>query len=268
MRGNRTAFIGTGFMARAMIGGIVGSGLRRPDEIVTVNPVDPEGAAAVTAEYGVIRGEPSDIASADAVIFAIKPQEFDNAVRMYGEYLTPDKLYLSIMAGIGTDRIENAIPGAAVVRLMPNLALSVAKSAVAYAPGRNADEDDCLLTEELFSVMGKVCRVSEDMISVVTAVSGSGPAYFCLLAEEMAKAAEEAGMDHDIAVSLAEQTLIGTAALIEKTGISAAELRRRVTSKKGTTEAALIAMTGSGFGDAVKKGVEAAKKRSDELSRS
>lgn len=268
MRGRRTAFIGTGFMARAMIGGIVGAGVRRPDEIVTVNPVDPEGAAAVTAEYGVIRGEPSDIAPADVVIFAIKPQEFDNAVRMYGEYFTPDKLYLSIMAGIGTERIESAIDGAAVVRLMPNLALSVAKSAVAYAPGKLAGEDDCALTEELFSVMGKIYRVSEDMISVVTAVSGSGPAYFCLLAEEMAAAAVEAGMDPEVAESLATQTLVGTAAILENTGVPAAELRRRVTSKKGTTEAALVAMADSGFGDAVKRGVEAAKNRSDELSRS
>ena len=268
MRGRKLAFIGTGFMARAMIGGIVGAGVRRPDEIVTVNPVDPEGAAAVTAEYGVVRGEPSDIAGADAVIFAIKPQEFDNAVRMYGGYFTPDKLYLSIMAGITTERIEDAVPGAAVVRLMPNMALSVAKSAVAYAPGKLADEGDCALTEELFGVMGKVLRVEEDEISLVTAVSGSGPAYFCLLAEEMAKAAAEAGMDPEVAEALATQTLLGTAAILENTGVSAAELRRRVTSKKGTTEAALLAMADSGFGEAVSRGVEAAKNRSDELSRS
>ena len=116
--------------------------------------------------------------------------------------------------------------------------------------------------------MGKIYRVSEDMISVVTAVSGSGPAYFCLLAEEMAAAAVEAGMDPKVAEALATQTLVGTAAILENTGVPAAELRRRVTSKKGTTEAALVAMADSGFGDAVKRGVKAATTRSDALSRS
>ncbi|MBR3639006.1 MAG: pyrroline-5-carboxylate reductase [Clostridia bacterium] len=266
MRGNRTAFIGTGFMARAMIGGIVGAGVRSPSDIFTVNPVDRNSAVEVSSLYGVRMGEIGDLSGADVVVFAIKPQQFDEAIAMYREFLTPDKLYLSIMAGITTGRLESAIPGAAVVRLMPNLALSVKKSSTAYAPGSLASEDDCALVEELFSVLGTVIRVGEDMISSVTALSGSGPAYFCLLTEKLAEAAKAEGMDPETADALALSTLIGTAKLLSGGDTTPEELRRRVTSKKGTTEAGVNAMLAAGFSEAVADGFNAARIRSDELS--
>ncbi|MBR6915271.1 MAG: pyrroline-5-carboxylate reductase [Clostridia bacterium] len=266
-RGNVTAFIGTGFMARAMIGGIVGAGVRSPGEIFTVNPVDPESAAEVSSIYGVRMGEIGDLRAADVVVFAIKPQQFREAKEMYREFLTPDKLYLSIMAGITTEKLEGAIPGAAVVRLMPNLALSVGKSSTAYAPGRYASDDDCKLVEELFSVLGTVIRVGEEMISSVTALSGSGPAYFCLLTEKLADAAKAQGMDPATADALALSTLIGTAKLLSGSDTTPEELRRRVTSKKGTTEAGVGAMLAAGFEKAVADGFNAARIRSDELSK-
>jgi len=266
MRGNKTAFIGTGFMARAMIGGIVDSGVRSPGDIFTVNPVDRESAVEVSSLYGVRMGEIGDLAGANVVIFAIKPQQFDEALAMYREFLSPDKLYLSIMAGITTGRLEAGIPGAAVVRLMPNLALSVKKSSTAYAPGKLATEDDCALVEELFSVLGTVLRVDEEMISSVTALSGSGPAYFCLLTEKLADAAAAQGMDRATADALALSTLIGTAELLSGGETTPEELRRRVTSKKGTTEAGVGAMLASGFAEAVADGFNAARIRSDELS--
>ena len=265
-RGQKIAFIGTGAMARAMIGGIVGSGLRKPENIITVNPVDRQSAAEVSELFGVVAGEPRDVTSADTVVFAIKPQQFEEAADMYREYFTADKLYLSIMAGITTKRLEGSIPNAAVVRLMPNLALSAGKSATVYAPGARAGARDCELVEELFSVMGTVARVDESLISAVTALSGSGPAYFCLLTEQLAEAGRKAGLNEETAGTLALQTLLGTAALLSKTGESPEELRRRVTSKKGTTEAGVNAMLSSGFAQAVEDGFEAARIRSDELS--
>ncbi|MBQ7474432.1 MAG: pyrroline-5-carboxylate reductase [Clostridia bacterium] len=265
-RGQKIAFIGTGFMARAMIGGIVGSGLRSPDAVLAVNPVEPESAAEVNRLFGVGVGGISDLDGADTVVFAVKPQQFDEALAMYRDHFTADKLYLSIMAGVTLARLEKSIPGAPVVRLMPNLALSVGKSATAFAPGSLASGEDVALVEELFSVMGVVLKVDEELISSVTGLSGSGPAYFCLLAEALAAAAEEKGMDRATADALALQTLIGTAELLEKTGVSAAELRRRVTSKKGTTEAGLLAMTAAGFEKAAADGFNAARIRCDELS--
>ena len=265
-RGHKTAFIGTGFMARAMIGGIVDSGVRLPGDIFTVNPVDRQSAAEVSHLYGVAMGEIGDLKRADVVVFAIKPQQFDEAAEMYREYLTPDKLYLSIMAGITTGRLEEAVPGAAVVRLMPNMALSVKKGATAYAPGTLATEEDCALVEELFSVLGTVMRVEEEMISSVTALSGSGPAYLCLLTEKLADAAKAEGMDPETADALALSTLIGTAKLLSNGTTAPGELRRRVTSKKGTTEAGVNAMLAGGFAEAVADGFNAARIRSDELS--
>ncbi len=265
-KGSRIAFIGTGTMARAMIGGIVGAGVRKSCDILTVNPVDRAGAAEVSEKYGVVAGEIPDLASADTVVFAIKPQQFEEALGMYRDYFTPDKLYLSIMAGITTTRLEDSIPGAAVIRLMPNLALSVGKSATVFAPGKLAGEDDCALVTELFSVMGTISKVDEGLISAVTALSGSGPAYYCLLTEKLADAGVKAGMSPEVAGELALQTLIGTAALLSQTEQTPEELRRRVTSKKGTTEAGVNAMLASGFAGAVGDGFEAARIRSDELS--
>ena len=136
-----------------------------------------------------------------------------------------------------------------------------------YAPGSLATADDCALVEELFSVVGTIVRVGEDMISPVTALSGSGPAYFCLLTEKLAEAAEDFGMDKKTADALALSTLIGTAKLLSDGDVTPEELRRRVTSKKGTTEAGVDAMLASGFAKAVADGFNAARIRSDELSK-
>lgn len=263
----KIAFIGTGFMGGAMISGLVSSGVIEPCGVLAVNPVDKKSALDLAEKYGVVAAAAEDIKSADVVFFAIKPQEFETAVEMYGEFFTPDKLYLSIIAGISTEKIESAIKGAPVIRLMPNLALSVGKSATVYALGKAADEEDARLTEDLFSVLGVVRRVDEDMISVVTALSGSGPAYFYLLAEEMARYAVSDGLDPELAEELAVQTLKGTAALIEQSMESPVEMRRRITSKKGTTEAGVGAMLEAGFGEAVSKGCMAARLRSDELGK-
>ena len=263
----KIAFIGTGFMAGAMIGGLVRAGKVAAENIFAVNPVDRDSAEALADKYGVINGKPEDIEKADVVMFAVKPQDFDTACEMYIDFFTEDKLYLSIMAGISTEKLENKLSGARTVRLMPNLALSVGKSATVYALGKNAVEEDASLTEELFSVMGIIHRVDENMISAVTALSGSGPAYFYLLAEEMAKSAAADGMDPELAETLAVQTLVGTAELISQSKESPREMRRRITSKKGTTEAAVDAMLESGFADTVAKGYMAARLRSDELGK-
>ena len=114
--------------------------------------------------------------------------------------------------------------------------------------------------------MGTVTRIDEGLISAVTALSGSGPAYFCLLTEQLAEAGKKAGMSEDAAAALALQTLLGTAELLSRGGSSPEELRRRVTSKKGTTEAGILAMLSTGFAESVEAGFEAARIRSDELS--
>lgn len=261
----KIAFIGSGFMAGAMISGIVKGGVCDAENIYVINEAFPESAEEAVKKYGVVHGKPSDIANCDVVVFGVKPQIFPEAVEMYGEYLTSDKLYLSIMAGISTGKLESILGGARVVRLMPNMPLSVGCSATVYVLGSASGEAEAEITEAIFAPLGIIKRVSEDEISAVTALSGSGPAYFCRMAEAMTEAGINMGLDPSLAAELAVQTLVGTAETIKVLGITPAELRVRVTSKKGTTEAALNAMTENDFEGIIETAMNASKNRSDEL---
>lgn len=264
---SKIAFIGAGFMAGAMIDGILSGDVADKANIYVINEAFPNLAAEAAEKYGVNHGKPSDIADCEIVVFGVKPQVFPEAVEMYGEYFTSDKLYLSIMAGISTETLEEATHLGRVVRLMPNMPLSVRQSSTVYVLGKNCGEAEAEVTEAMFAPLGIIKRVEENMISAVTALSGSGPAYFCRLTEAMAKAAVELGMDESLAHELAVQTLIGTAETIKETGVDPATLRIRVTSKKGTTEAALNAMTDTGFDESVAAALVAARMRSDELGK-
>ena len=261
----KIAFIGSGFMAGAMMNGIVNGGVCDAENIYVINEAFPESAEEAVEKYGVIHGCPEDIKKCDVVVFGVKPQIFPEAALMYGEYLTSDKLYLSIMAGISCEKLESTLDGARVVRLMPNMPLAVGCSATVYALGKASGEAEAEVTEVIFAPLGIIKRVREEEISAVTALSGSGPAYFCRMAEAMAEAGVKMGLDKAVAEELALQTLIGTAETLKAQGISPETLRVRVTSKKGTTEAALNAMSENGFEGVIEAAMNAAKHRSDEL---
>lgn len=263
----KIAFIGSGFMARGAIRGLVESGTLTPQSILVVNDADPADRDDCAAVYGVRAAGGADIAEADVVFFAVKPQNFETVCAQYGEFFTSDKLYLTIMAGISTASVASGVGGGRVVRFMPNLALSVGLSATAFALGEGCGEEERSAARALFEPLGAVVEVAESELSAVTALSGSGPAYFCYLCEGMIAAAVADGMDADKARTLAVQTLIGTAKLIEDSGEAPSEMRRRITSKKGTTEAGINAMTASGFFDVIAAGYAAARDRSDELGK-
>ena len=166
----KIAFVGAGFMAGAMIDGILSGGVADRANIYIINEAFPEAAAEAAEKYGVNHGKPADIADCDIVVFGVKPQVFSEAAGMYGEYFTPDKMYLSIMAGISVSSLEKTIDGGRVVRLMPNMPLSVGESATVYVLGNNCGEAEAEVTEAIFSPLGLIKRVDEDMISAVTAL--------------------------------------------------------------------------------------------------
>jgi pyrroline-5-carboxylate reductase len=263
----RTAFLGSGFIAKAMVAGLTESGAVPAENITVINPGNPVTAGALSEQYGVVQGRPEDVADADIVFFCVKPQNFRDAMDQYGKFFDSEKLYVSVMAGITTETMEGLIPGARVVRAMPNLGLSIKKSATGYALGRFAGEEDGRLAEELFAPLGLTERVDESLISAVTALSGSGPAYFYLLTDAMTEAAVRDGMDRETAEKLALQTFFGAAELMERNGASAKEMISHVASKGGTTEAGVNAMEKDGFRETVEKGYLAARKRSDELGK-
>ena len=242
------AFIGSGNMARAIIGGLVGTG-------------------KVARLYGTVSAAPERIGEAGCVVVAVKPQSFPAAAGTYAAHIAPGALVVSIMAGIGTAAVEAAFPQARVTRVMPNLALAVGCGAAGVAPGKTATEEDVELTVRIFSAAGVAVRVEESEIDSVAALSGSGAAYIYFLVENLRDAAVEDGMEPEKAALLARQTLIGAARQLEAgEDVPPEELRRRITSKKGTTEAAVNALAELGLPQAVRAAYQANKRRSRELA--
>ena len=264
----RIAILGSGYMAKAIVKGLLQSHVYNigPDDILMINPVDPDGAKEFCKETGIFFGEPEELSKAFAVIACFKPQNLNEAMPVYSPYLSGNQVFLSILAGVEIATLEKFLPATPVVRLMPNLALSAGKSATAFALGSKANAAHAELCETLFGALGQVRQVEEPMISVVTALSGSGPAYFYYLAEAMTDAAVALGMERETAEALCKQTFLGTAALWAEDNAPPSEMRKRITSKKGTTEAALTAMAEGKLPEVILSGMAAAKRRSDELA--
>ncbi|MBQ7827447.1 MAG: glutamate-5-semialdehyde dehydrogenase [Clostridia bacterium] len=261
------AVIGSGFMARSFVSGLISTKTLAAENITVVNPMDAEGRDKMAADFGCVAGDVADISGKDVVLYAIKPQNFTDDPEMYKPYVTENTCVMSIMAGVSTDALSEALGGRRVVRFMPNMALSQLESATAFALGKTATDDDRKMAQKLFAPLGIVVEVVESQMSDVTALSGSGPAYFCRLCEVMAKAAEAEGFDPADAEKLAVQTFVGTVKLLDELKISPAELRARITSKGGTTYAALCSMDETDFDGSVAAAMAAAKRRSDELGK-
>lgn len=263
LENKKVAVLGSGNMARAL-----SLGLKGKTDLTIINPADEENAKAFAFEHGFSFGNPSDLPEKDVVILAFKPQNLSEAKEIYGSYFTKNQTVISILAGIKICMLEDLTgKGVAVVRTMPNLALQVSKSATAYSLGTSATEEDGRLTEEIFSKLGVVTKVSETDLDTVTALSGSGPAYIYLLAECMTKAAVNLGMSESSAEMLTRQTFLGTVKLWENSTETPTKLRERITSKKGTTEAAVNTMLACGIEEVIEKGLTAAKNRSEELAK-
>ena len=259
------AFIGSGNMARAIIGGLVHTGTAG-ENILVVNPNNPKSCGEVQALYGAVPAPAEALEQADTVVVAVKPQSFPAAAPLYAPHIRPGTLVVSIMAGIPTAAVEAAFPTARVTRVMPNLALAVGCGAAGVAPGATATDADVDLTVKIFSAAGVAVAVDEAEIDSVAAISGSGAAYVYFLVENLRDAAIEDGMEPQKAALLARQTLIGAARQLEQEDVPPEELRRRITSKKGTTEAAINAMAEAGLPAAVRAGYQANKRRSRELA--
>lgn len=268
LKDKKLAILGSGFMAKAIAGGLVKSGAVSEDNIIIINSYDAENAKKYADSMSMKYGTEKDLPCADIVICAFKPQNLAEAKIMYAPYWNQNQLVISIMAGIEIEMLEDMVPkGTKVIRTMPNLALGVEKSATAYSLGTNADNADGALCEEIFGVLGIVEKTEEKNISTVTGLSGSGPAYFYYLAECMIESAVEQGLERSVAETLCKQTFLGTAKLWENDDASPDEMRRRITSAKGTTDAAIRTMQACGLAEAVNKGCRAAADRSNELAK-
>ncbi|MBZ4687212.1 MAG: pyrroline-5-carboxylate reductase [Clostridia bacterium] len=265
----KLCIIGSGYMAEAIIKGLVSKNLLPAENIFVVNPLDEEKVLKLKDLYGIIpREKEAGIIDADIIIIAFKPQDVAEAMAMYNPFFRKDHLLISILAGISTDLLQKlADSPLAIVRTMPNLALGIGESATAYCLGKYANEKHAQTVEKIFSTTGSIIRVQEKDMDIVTGLSGSGPAYIYYLLEALIEGGCKEGLSEEKAMELAKQTLIGAAKLLQESGAHPKELRRKITSAKGTTEAAINKMDSYQFTKIVQEGVSAATRRSKQLGK-
>jgi len=263
-------FLGSGNMAEALIKGIGSANLYAPEQIF-ITDINPDRLALLTKNYGVqaINNNPDLAARVDTLVLSVKPRNIPDVLPEIEESLTPDTLLISIAAGIRIADITAILPGTPVIRVMPNTPALIGQGAAALVANKEA-AGKLQTALAIFSAVGKaVVLEDESLMDAVTAVSGSGPAYFFLLAEEMINAACELNLPYHVAKNLVLQTAKGAALLAvdaDKAGQTPADLRKKVTSPGGTTEAALKVLAGANFASIVKKAVRRACERSRELS--
>ena len=197
----------------------------------------------------------------DIIILAVKPQDIGEVLREIRPYVK-EKLIISIAAGVATSSIEKALGKARVIRVMPNMPAMVGKGISAVTRGRFAKPEDLKIAFGIFSKVGEVAEIKENMMDAVTAVSGSGPAYYFLFTHLLAKAGEANGLEKGLAMKLAKAAFIGAAETACRKDLSMEEFVKKVASKGGTTEAALKAFEQGKLGAIIKKAVKAAAHRS------
>jgi len=263
-------FIGSGNMAEALIKGVIAADVYRPDDII-ISDVRGERLQELAGEYKVRTAQNNIdlVGKADVVVLSVKPQNMDEVLGQVKGKLRESVVVISIAAGITTAKISAAMGEVPIIRVMPNTPALVGEGASALF-AKNAGTEAMGLAMKIFSAVGKAVVVdSEELIDAVTAVSGSGPAYFFLLMEEMIKAGEQLGLDEATAKELVLQTAKGAALLAEQAdgrGETATQLRRKVTSPGGTTEAALKVFAEKNISKLITMALTAARDRSKELS--
>jgi pyrroline-5-carboxylate reductase len=259
------AVLGAGKIGEALLAGLLGGG-RRVGELMFTER-HPGRSAELTTRYG-IRGV--DVATAakeaDVLVVAVKPQDIEPLLDELAPAVGTEKLVVSLCAGLPTALFERRLAdGVPVVRVMPNTPMIVGEAMSAISPGRHATVDHLATVEELLSVVGMVVRVPESQQDAVTALSGSGPAYFFFLVEAMIDAGILLGLPRAVSEKLIIQSAVGAAAMLARTGEHPVTLREAVTSPAGTTIMAIRELEKHGVRAALLDAIEAARDRSQEL---
>jgi pyrroline-5-carboxylate reductase len=262
-------FIGCGNMAAAIIAGILKAKLFKSKNIVC-NDVSKEKALLLKEKFGVeTADDKKDILnSADIIFLAVKPQNTAEVFLEIKEFLLKNTLFISIAAGITTKFIETSIgKEIAVVRAMPNTPSLVLEGMTSLCEGNFVSNEQLQIAKDLFSAIGKVEVLEEKYFDVITALSGSGPAYVFYLCELMQNAAEKLGLDKNTAQKLSIQTFLGSGKMLSESGETAKILKEKVTSPNGVTAMALDYFNSVNFSDIVLKAMEKAANRAKELNK-
>ena len=261
------AVLGAGKIGEALLSGLLKAG-RSPAELMFTERF-PTRAAELSKTYGI---EHVDVASAaqraDVLVVAVKPQDIEPLLDEIAPKVPEGQLVVSLCAGLPTKLFERRLPeGTAVVRVMPNTPMLVGEAMSAISGGAHAEERHLDLVEELLGSVGQVARVPESQQDAVTALSGSGPAYFYYLVEAMIDAGILLGIPREKAADLIVQSAVGAAAMLREGGGHPVMLREAVTSPAGTTIAGLRELEKHGVRAALIDAIEAARDRSVELGK-
>ena len=264
----KVAILGTGRIGEALVVGLLSSGWREPGEIAATAR-RAERVEELRARHGVEATLSNHDASAGAalVVVAVKPQDIEGLLGEIGGLILPEQTVLTIAAAIPTARIESRLSGyVPVVRAMPNTPATVHEGIAGLCAGAHAGDEHLALAEEALSHLGAVVRVPESALDAITAVSGSGPAYFALLAEAMIEAGILLGLSREVSTQLVIQTMFGTAKQLRDEKMHPVELREMVTSPGGTTIAAIRELEMAGVRAAFLNAIQAAMVRARELA--
>ncbi|MBS4199584.1 pyrroline-5-carboxylate reductase [Bacillus sp. FJAT-49732] len=264
----KISFIGAGSIAEAMIAGLIEKNICNRENICITNRNNKLKMTELEEKFGISTTYDMNelIHNADMVIFAVKPKDANEALDKIRPYISENTFFVSVMAGISIEFITDKLKtNCAIARAMPNTSASVGKSATAITFNPFASNRQKEMALSIFSAIGITEEVEERQMDAITALSGSGPAYFYYMVEAMERAAEQFGLEKDTSNKLIIQTLLGAAEMLSVSGKKAADLRQEVTSPGGTTEAGISVLQQTEMQEAFVACIQAAYEQSKQL---
>lgn len=271
LKSQQLCFIGAGSMAEAIVRGLLEQQLIDPQQITMMNRQNAESLKVLENKYGIQPAaegpiKRDQIASADILILAVKPKDADSAISEFRDLVRENQLLISVIAGLSIETLRGMLQkNVPIVRTMPNTSSTIGFGAtgICFSPDVSVDQKETAV--KMFRSTGVVIEVAENLLDTVTGLSGSGPAYIYYMMEAMMAAGIEGGLAEDAARELTIQTVLGAAQMVKMTGEQPSELRKKVTSPNGTTQAALEVMERQGFSEIVRKAVLRAAERAKEM---
>jgi len=267
LKNSRVGILGTGNMGQALIEGLIHGHVCRPEQIFC-SDVRPERLKALRESYGV-KGTSHNlevVKQSDILILAVKPQIMKQVVDEIAKYLDLTKLVISIAAGVSLEAIEScAKKELKLIRVMPNICVSVREGVSAIAGGKHTMKEDLAIAKTIFDSVGKSLFIEENLLDAVTGLSGSGPAYIFLIIDALADAGVKVGLSRNDALILASQTVLGAAKMLIETGEHPGKLKDLVTSPGGTAITGLHTLEAGGIRTTLINAVEVASQRSKAL---
>ncbi len=261
-------FVGAGKMAEAILAGLIRQQFTAAGYIIA-SDIAEDRLEALRSQYRIeTTTHNADVPhQVHVVVLAVKPQQLETVLRDLAPHITADHLVVSIAAGKNTTWIESLLPEGRVVRVMPNIACLAGEGMNVFARGSRATDEDATVVQDMLGCCGVALELPESQFDAVTALSGSGPAFYAWVLDRFVDGAVQEGLPRDQAIVLASQTMLGTARLLLATGMEPADLAASVTSAKGTTAEGRAVLENAATADVLKQTIHAAARRSRELGR-